>query len=69
MTDGIARRRFLTQLTRALSVTATSGPLVWWTSAAAAPPQRKTPSGDLLETVPQSLALHSSSDFPGLKRF
>jgi uncharacterized protein with PCYCGC motif len=53
MTDGIARRRFLNQLTCALSVTATCGSLAWWTSAAAEPPQRKTPSGDLLETVPR----------------
>jgi hypothetical protein len=53
MTDGIARRRFLTQLTCALSVTATGGSLAWWASAAAQPPQRKTPSGDLLETVPR----------------
>jgi hypothetical protein len=53
MADGIARRRFLTQLTGALSVTATGGPLTWWASASAQPPQRKTPSGDLLETVPR----------------
>jgi hypothetical protein len=53
MTDGIARRRFLSQLTCALSVTATGGPLAWWASAAAQPPQRKTPSSDLLETVPR----------------
>ena len=31
MTDGIARRRFLTQLTCALGVTATGGPLAWHT--------------------------------------
>lgn len=53
MTDGIARRRFLTQLTFALTVGATGGSLVWWASASAEPPQRKTPSGDLLETVPR----------------
>jgi hypothetical protein len=53
MTDGIARRRFLTQLTFALSVSVTGGSLAWWASAAAKPPQRKTPSGDLLETVPR----------------
>jgi hypothetical protein len=52
MTDSIARRRFLTQLTCALSVSAASGSLAWWTSAAAQPPRRKTPSGDFLETVP-----------------
>ena len=53
MTDGIARRRFLTQLTCALSVSATGGSLAWWASAVAEPLQRKTPSGDLLETVPR----------------
>jgi hypothetical protein len=53
MIDGIARRQSLNQLTCALSVTATGGSLAWWTSAAAEPPQRKTPSGDLLETVPR----------------
>ena len=53
MADGIARRRFLSQLTCALSVTATGGSLAWWASAAAQPPPRKTPSGDLLETVPR----------------
>jgi Protein of unknown function with PCYCGC motif len=51
MTEGIARRRFLSQLTCALSVTVAGGSLAWWASAA--PPQRKTPSGDLLETVPR----------------
>ncbi len=53
MADDIARRRFLTQLTSALSMTATGGSLAWWASAASQPPQRKTPSGDLLETVPR----------------
>jgi len=53
MADGIARRRFLTQLTCALGVTSTGGSLAWRASAAAQPPQRKTPSGDLLETVPR----------------
>jgi hypothetical protein len=53
MTDGIARRRFLTQLACALGLSAAGGSLAWWASAAAEPPQRKTPSGDLLETVPR----------------
>ncbi len=53
MTDGIARRRFLTHVTFALSVSAAGGSLAWWTSASAESPQRKTPSGDLLETVPR----------------
>jgi hypothetical protein len=53
MTDGIARRRFLTQLTCALSLSATGGALAGWTPATAQAPRRKTPSGDLLETVPQ----------------
>ena len=53
MTDGMARRRFLTQMTFGLGVAALGGSLAWWASAAAKPPQRKTPSGDLLETVPR----------------
>ena len=53
MADDIARRRFLTQLTYALGVTAAGGSPAWRASAAAQPPQRKTPSGDLLETVPR----------------
>jgi hypothetical protein len=53
MIDGIARRRFLTQASLGLGVAALSGSLAWWASAPAEPPQRKTPSGDLLETVPQ----------------
>ena len=53
MTNGIARRRFLQQVTLGLGVTALGGSLAWWASTPAEPPQRKTPSGDLLETVPQ----------------
>jgi hypothetical protein len=53
MTDGIARRQFVSQLTCALGVTAAGGSLAWRASAAAQPVQRKTPSGDLLETVPR----------------
>jgi hypothetical protein len=53
MGDGIARRQFLQQMTLGLGVTATGGSLAWWVSAPAEPPQRKTASGDLLETVPQ----------------
>ena len=53
MTDGMARRRFLTHVTCALSVSEAGGSLAWWTSAFAEPPRRKTPSGDLLETVPR----------------
>jgi uncharacterized protein with PCYCGC motif len=51
MTDGVARRRFLIQMSLALGVTL-GGPLTWWASAPAQPLQRKTPNGDLLETVP-----------------
>jgi hypothetical protein len=40
MTDGIARRRFLTQLACALSMTATGGSLAGWASAAAQPLRR-----------------------------
>jgi uncharacterized protein with PCYCGC motif len=53
MTDGIARRRFLTQMSLGLGVVALGGSFAWWGSAPAGPTQRKTPSGDLLETVPQ----------------
>jgi Protein of unknown function with PCYCGC motif len=53
MTDCIARRRFLTRMSLGLSVTALGGSLVWWASAPANPPQRKTPNGDMLETVPR----------------
>jgi Protein of unknown function with PCYCGC motif len=53
MTDGMARRRFLTQMGLGLGVAAVGGSLAWWASAPAQPSQRKTPSGDLLETVPQ----------------
>jgi Protein of unknown function with PCYCGC motif len=52
MTDGVARRRFLTQMGLGLGVVTLGGSLTWSASAPAQPPQRKTPSGDLLETVP-----------------
>jgi Protein of unknown function with PCYCGC motif len=52
MRDRIVRRRFLKHMGIGLGVTALGGSLAWWTSAPAEPPQRKTPSGDLLETVP-----------------
>jgi hypothetical protein len=38
MTDGVARRRFLTQMSLALGVTL-GGSLTWWASAPAQPPQ------------------------------
>jgi hypothetical protein len=53
MTDRSARRRFLQQMTLGLGVTALGGSLAWWASAPANPPQRKTPGGDLLETMPR----------------
>jgi hypothetical protein len=53
MREWIARRRFLQGMTIGLGVTALGGPLAWWASAPAGPAQRKTPSGDLLETVPR----------------
>jgi hypothetical protein len=40
-------------MTLGLGVTALGGSTAWWASAPAEPPQRKTPSGDLLETVPR----------------
>jgi hypothetical protein len=51
MADGIARRRFLAHLTGAFGLTAAGGALVGRASAPAQPSPRKTPSGDLLETV------------------
>jgi hypothetical protein len=53
MRNRISRRWFLERLTLGLGVTALGGSLAWWASAPAEPPQRKTPSGDLLETVPR----------------
>jgi Protein of unknown function with PCYCGC motif len=53
MRDRIVRRRFLKRMTLGLGMTALGGSLAWWASAPANPLQRKTPSGDLLEMVPQ----------------
>jgi hypothetical protein len=53
MTEDIARRRFLTQMSLGLGVAALGGSFVGWGSAPAGPPQHKTPSGDLLETMPR----------------
>jgi hypothetical protein len=53
MRGRMSRRWFLQRMTLGFSVTALGGSLAWWVSAPAGPPQRKTPSGDLLETVPQ----------------
>jgi hypothetical protein len=53
MRTQMVRRCFLQQMTFGLGATALGGSLMWWAAAAAEPPQRKTPSGDLLETVPQ----------------
>jgi hypothetical protein len=52
MTDRITRRHLPTQLTLELGVTALGGSLLWWAPAPAEPLPPKTPSGDLLETVP-----------------
>jgi Protein of unknown function with PCYCGC motif len=51
MRGRMSRRWFLQQMTLGYGVTALGGSLVWWVSAPAEPPQRKTASGDLLETV------------------
>jgi hypothetical protein len=51
MSHQSTRRGFLTQLTRGLAVSAIGGSVVWRASASGAPLQRKTASGDLLETV------------------
>ena len=53
MREWIARRGFLQRMTLGLGVTALGGSFLGRPSAAAEPRQRKTPSGDLLETVPQ----------------
>jgi hypothetical protein len=52
MTD-LVRRRFLRQMGLGVGMAALGGSVVWWASAPAGPAQRKTPSGDLLETVPR----------------
>ena len=52
MTD-MARRGFLRQIGLGLGAAALGGSFAWWASAPAEPPTRKTPSGDLLETVPR----------------
>jgi hypothetical protein len=51
MNKRMHRRRFLKQATIGLGVAVVGGSVAWWVSTPAGPPQRKTPSGDLLETV------------------
>jgi hypothetical protein len=51
MRGRMSRRWFLQQMTLGVGVTALGSSLIWWVSAPAEPPQRKTASGDLLETV------------------
>ena len=53
MRGRISRRGFLQQMTLGFGVAVRGGSLAWWATAPAEPPPRKTPSGDLLETVPQ----------------
>ena len=53
MSHDRTRRGFLTQLTRGLAVSAVGGWVAWRASVSGAPLQRKTASGDLLETVPR----------------
>lgn len=52
MAKSMTRRRFLTHSALGLGAVAIGGTLVWWVSAPAEAPLRRTPSGDLLETVP-----------------
>jgi hypothetical protein len=52
MAKRLQRRTFLKQTAIGLGVTAVGGSVVWWVLATAQPAQRRTPSGDLLETVP-----------------
>jgi hypothetical protein len=51
--DRMHRRQFVQQITIRLGLAAVGGPLAWWASTPANPAQRKTASGDLLETVPR----------------
>jgi hypothetical protein len=51
MAKRLQRRTFLKHTIIGLGVVAVGGSLAWWVSAPAEPPPRKTPSGDLLETV------------------
>jgi hypothetical protein len=51
MRSRISRRWVLQQMTLGFGVAALGGSLAWW-AVPPAEPQRKTPSGDLLETVP-----------------
>lgn len=47
------RRQVLWQLTTGIGVVSAGGALMWAVSAPAEAPQRQTPTGDVLETVPQ----------------
>ena len=47
------RRQFLWWLTTGIGVVSAGGALIWAVSAPAGSQLRKTPNGDLLETVPQ----------------
>ena len=51
MIGRMSRRWFLQQMTLGFGATALGGSLIWGVSAPAEPLQRKTASGDLLETV------------------
>ena len=53
MTKPIHRRTFLKYTAIGLGIAVVGGSVAWWVSAPADLPQRKTPNGDLLETVPQ----------------
>jgi hypothetical protein len=52
MANRMQRRGFLKHTTIGLGLAAVGGSVAWWASAPADSPQRKTPSGDLLETMP-----------------
>jgi hypothetical protein len=53
MAKRISRRALLRHSAIGLGVAAVGGSLAWWVAAPADPPQRRTASGDLLETVPR----------------
>jgi hypothetical protein len=52
MAKRMPRRQFLRHASIGLGTAVVGGSVVWWAAAPADPPSRKTPSGDLLETVP-----------------
>ena len=67
------RRQFLWRLTMGVGVVSAGGALIWAVSAPAGAQLRKTPNGDLLETVPPgslpSFALNKSTNVQEAYRY